>query len=30
VRVTPISFVPQSVRKRGVHGAPKVEDPGVN
>ena len=30
VRVTPISFVPQSVRKRGVHGAPKVADPAPN
>jgi hypothetical protein len=30
VRVSPISFVPQSVRKRGVHGAPKVADSGGN
>jgi hypothetical protein len=30
VRVSPISLVPQSVRKRGVHGAPKVADSGAN
>jgi hypothetical protein len=30
VRVTPVSFVPQSVRKRGVRGAPKVADPAAN
>jgi hypothetical protein len=30
VRVTPVSFVPQSVRKRGVRGAPKVADHGIN
>ena len=30
VRVTPISFVPQSVRKRGVHAASKVAHPAAN
>jgi hypothetical protein len=30
VRVTPVSLVPQSVRKRGVRGAPKVADHGIN